>query len=153
MRRSAIPAAVVSATWGEVSLAVSAAQVAKSCPASSTRPRGGGCGSSLAGRARPVAGPLARHRQSTGLLVSGLSLDEPGQLGTGTGLGVRDEAGRVLLHQAVQRGLLGAVAFVVKRGAVRFVPSAEGAPSSVLLWSDRRLQGDEIEAVDVAAGS
>ena len=37
----------------------------------------------------------------------------------GTGLGVRDEAGRVLLHQAVQRGLLGAVAFVVQRGAVR----------------------------------
>jgi hypothetical protein len=32
---------------------------------------------------------------------------------------VGDEAGRVLLHQAVQRGLLGAVAFVVERGAIR----------------------------------
>ena len=82
-----------------------------------------------------------------------LVLDESRQLGAGTGLGVRDEAGRVLLHQAVQRGLLGAVAFVVKRGAVRFVPPAEGPPSSVLLWSDRRLQGDEVEAMDVAAGS
>jgi len=27
----------------------------------------------LAGRARPVAGPFARHKQSTGLFVSGLS--------------------------------------------------------------------------------
>jgi hypothetical protein len=30
-------------------------------------------GLSLAGRARPVAGPFARHKQSTGLFVSGLS--------------------------------------------------------------------------------
>ena len=28
------------------------------------------------------------------------------------------KSGRVLLHQAVQRGLLGAVAFVVERGAI-----------------------------------
>lgn len=45
-------------------------------------------------------------------------LDEPGQLGAGAGLDVGDEAGRMLLHQAVQRGLLGAVAFVVDRGAI-----------------------------------
>ena len=32
----------------------------------------------------------------------------------GAGLGAGDEAGRVLLHQAVQRGLLGAVALVVQ---------------------------------------
>ena len=44
--------------------------------------------------------------------------DEPGQLGAGAGLGVRDEAGRVLLHQAVQRGLLGAVVFVVDLGPI-----------------------------------
>ena len=48
-----------------------------------------------------------------------LVLDEARQLGAGAGLGVRDEAGRVLLHQAVQRGLLGAVPLVVQRGAVR----------------------------------
>jgi hypothetical protein len=47
-----------------------------------------------------------------------LVLDEPRQLGASAGLGVGDEAGRVLLHQAVQRGLLGAVAFVVDRGAI-----------------------------------
>lgn len=48
-----------------------------------------------------------------------LVLDEPRQFGAGAGLGVGDEAGRMLLHQAVQRGLLGAVAFVVQRGATR----------------------------------
>jgi hypothetical protein len=48
-----------------------------------------------------------------------LVLDEPRQVGTGAGLGAGNEAGRVLLHQAVQRGLLGAVAFVVERGAIR----------------------------------
>jgi len=42
-------------------------------------------------------------------------LDEPGQLGAGVGLGVGDEARSMLLHQAVQRGLLGAVAFVADR--------------------------------------
>jgi hypothetical protein len=48
-----------------------------------------------------------------------LLLDEPRQLGAGAGLGVGDEAGRMLLHQPVQGGLLGAVAFVVNRGAIR----------------------------------
>jgi hypothetical protein len=48
-----------------------------------------------------------------------LVLDEPGQLGPGAGFGVGNEAGRVLLHQAVQRGLLGAMAFVVDRDAIR----------------------------------
>jgi len=47
-----------------------------------------------------------------------LVLDELRQLSPGAGLGVSDEDGRVLLHQAVQRGLLGAVAFVVERGAI-----------------------------------
>jgi len=35
-----------------------------------------------------------------------LILDESRQFTAGAGLGVRDEAGCVLLHQAVQRGLL-----------------------------------------------
>ena len=43
-----------------------------------------------------------------------LVFDEPRQRGPGAGLGVGDEACRVLLHQAVQLGLLGAVAFVVE---------------------------------------
>ena len=34
-------------------------------------------------------------------------LDEAGPLGTRAGFGVGDEAGRGLLHQAVQSGLLG----------------------------------------------
>jgi hypothetical protein len=42
-----------------------------------------------------------------------LVLDEPRQFGAGAGLGVRDEAGCVLLHQALQRGLLRSVALVV----------------------------------------
>jgi hypothetical protein len=48
-----------------------------------------------------------------------LVLDGPGQFTAGAGLGVRDEAGHMLLHQPVQSGLLGAVAFVVVRGAIR----------------------------------
>jgi hypothetical protein len=35
-----------------------------------------------------------------------LFLDEPGQLGSGTVLGVGDEAGGVFLHQPIQRSLL-----------------------------------------------
>ncbi len=47
-----------------------------------------------------------------------LILDEPRQLASGTGFGVRDEAGRMLLNQVVQRGLLGAVVLLVERSAV-----------------------------------
>ena len=47
-----------------------------------------------------------------------LVLDESWQFTAGAGLCVRDEAGRVLLHQAVQRALLGAM-LVVERGAIR----------------------------------
>jgi hypothetical protein len=52
-------------------------------------------------------------------LVSRLSPDEARQLGAGAGFGVGDEAGCVLLHQVVQHGLLGAVALVKDRGAIR----------------------------------
>lgn len=45
-------------------------------------------------------------------------LDKARQLGLGAGTDVRDEAARVLLHQAVQGGLLWAMAFVVERGAI-----------------------------------
>lgn len=45
-------------------------------------------------------------------------LDEARHLCAGAGLGVGDEAGRVLLGQAVQRGLLWAVALMVERGAI-----------------------------------
>lgn len=48
-----------------------------------------------------------------------LLLDEPGQLDAGAGFGVGNEAGRVLLHQSVQRGLLRSVPLVVKRRAIR----------------------------------
>jgi hypothetical protein len=48
-----------------------------------------------------------------------LVLDEPRQLALGVGLGLVDEAGRMLLHQAVQGGLLGATPLVTQRGVVR----------------------------------
>jgi hypothetical protein len=48
-----------------------------------------------------------------------LVFDEPWQFGAGAGLGVGDEAGRVLLHKSVQRGLLRALTLVVDRGATR----------------------------------
>jgi hypothetical protein len=62
-----------------------------------------------------------------------LILDEARQRGPGAGLGVGDETGRVLLHQAVQRGLLGAVALVVERarwgGPRRACTRARGPPA------------------------
>ena len=52
-------------------------------------------------------------------LQEGIELvpDELAQFGAGAGLGMGDEAGCVLPHQAIERGLLGAVALVVGRGA------------------------------------
>ena len=47
-----------------------------------------------------------------------LVLDELRQVCADCGLGLREEGRGVLLHQAVQRGLLGAVALVVDRGAL-----------------------------------
>ena len=43
---------------------------------------------------------------------------EPRKLTSGAGLGVRDDDDCVLLHEAVQHGLLGSVAFVVEPGAI-----------------------------------
>ena len=65
----------------------------------------------LAGRAGPVAWPLARHKQSTGLFVSGLG---------------------VLLDPPVQRGLLGPVALVVDRRAIRRLMARTGLPTDSL---------------------
>ncbi|HRZ63070.1 MAG TPA: hypothetical protein P5163_21010 [Rubrivivax sp.] len=48
-----------------------------------------------------------------------LVLDESRQLRSGAGFGVGDEAGRVLLHQTVQRRALRAMALVVERDAIR----------------------------------
>ena len=62
-----------------------------------------------------------------------LVLDDSRQLSAGAGLGVRDEAGRVLLHHVVQRGLLGAVAFAVERCAIRLplgLPASRRSMSS-----------------------
>ena len=66
-----------------------------------------------------MARPFARHKQSTGLFVSGPSLDELRQVGAGSVFGLGEESRGVLLHQAVQRGLFRAVALVVDRGAIR----------------------------------
>ena len=48
-----------------------------------------------------------------------LVFDEPRQFTACAGLGVRDEADRMLLHQAVPVGLLGAVALVVERCTIQ----------------------------------
>jgi hypothetical protein len=48
-----------------------------------------------------------------------LVLDELRQVGRGLSLSLREEGRRVLLHQAVQRGLFRTVATVVDRGAIR----------------------------------
>jgi hypothetical protein len=47
-----------------------------------------------------------------------LVLHELRQIGAGGGFGLSEEGRSVLLHQAVQRGLLGAVTLVVDRGAI-----------------------------------
>lgn len=67
----------------------------------------------------PAAQPQEAMRQDAALEEGvELVLDEPRQLRSGAGLGVRDEAGGVLLDQAIQRGLLGAVALVMERGTI-----------------------------------
>jgi hypothetical protein len=45
------------------------------------------------------------------------ALDDAGQFSPTAGLGVGDEAGRTLLHQTVQPGLLWAVAIAMDRDA------------------------------------
>jgi hypothetical protein len=67
-----------------------------------------------------------------------LVFDEPGQLGAGAGLGVGDEAGRVLVHQAVQRGLLGAVALVRDRSAIGYPTGLLHRGLHALFASSRR---------------
>jgi len=64
--------------------------------------------------------------------ASNSALDIAGQLGTRAGFGVGDEAGRVMLHQAVQRGLLRAVALVVDRGAIVRPSPRSGLPADGL---------------------
>jgi len=61
-----------------------------------------------------------------------LVLDELRQAGAGCGLSLLEEGRGVLLHQAVQRGLLGSVALVVDRGAVRRPDRRIGLPANGL---------------------
>ena len=62
--------------------------------------------------------PCARMPHSRKASNSSLT-DELRQIGPGSGFGLGEEARGVLLHQAVQRGLLGAVTLVVDRRAIR----------------------------------
>jgi hypothetical protein len=66
--------------------------------------------------ARAAAQPQEPVRQDAAF-QEGVELvpDEPRQFTAGAGLSMGDETGRVLLHQAVQRGLLGTVALVMHR--------------------------------------
>jgi hypothetical protein len=56
--------------------------------------------------------PHSRNATNSSLMKPGNSAPVPASV-------MRDEAGRMLLHQPVQSGLLQAVAFVVNRGAIR----------------------------------
>ena len=66
-----------------------------------------------------AAKPQETVRQDAAL-EKGVELvhDEPRQLAAGAGFGVGDEAGRLLLHQPVQRCLLRSMPPVVDRGAI-----------------------------------
>ena len=55
-----------------------------------------------------------------------LVFDELGQASASSFLGLSEKALGMLLHQAVQRGLLGAVALVVHRGAIAVRPPGLG---------------------------
>ena len=59
-----------------------------------------------------------------------LVLDELRQAGAGSDFGLGEEGRSVLLHQTVQRGLLGAVTLVVDRGAIGRPPGLSGARQS-----------------------
>ena len=65
-----------------------------------------------------------------------LVLHELRWVGTGRLFGLGEEGRSVLLHQAVQRGLLRAVALVVNRGAIRrpLGPPASGLQATLLKW-------------------
>ena len=52
-----------------------------------------------------------------------MKLAQHRQVGAGCSLSLLEEGGGVLLHQAVQRGLLGSVALVVDRGAMVMRPA------------------------------
>jgi hypothetical protein len=70
-----------------------------------------------------------------------LGPDETRSLGARAGLGVRDEGGRMLLRQTVRGGLLGEVAFVAERSAVRLTLSllTDGLHATLPNWWARTV--------------
>jgi len=89
-----------------------------------------------AGGAKPAPPTAARHQLLVAAVAAAqaqeavgqdaafeegveLVFDELRQFGAGLSLNLREEGRRVLLHQAVQRGLFRAVALVMDRGAIR----------------------------------
>jgi hypothetical protein len=90
-------------------------------------------GQQLVVAALAAARAVEPMRQDAALEVGlELVLDEAWQIRSGAGRGVRDEAGRVLLDQAMQRGLLAAVALVAERRAVRRPAEAAGQVASTM---------------------
>ena len=83
-----------------------------------------------AAQAQEAVGQDAAFEKSVELVF-----DELRQVGPGVRLCLGDEGRSVLLHQAVQRGLFGAVALVVDRGATRR-PGAEFTAAYVAGGSD-----------------
>ena len=67
-----------------------------------------------------------RQRASSLSRAVELVFDELRQAGAGCLFDLGEKALRMLLHQAVQRGLLGAVALVVDRGAIAMRPAGLG---------------------------
>jgi hypothetical protein len=71
-------------------------------------------GAVAAAQAQEAVGKDAAFEEGVELIF-----DELRQVGACSVFGLRDEGRGVLLNQAVQRGLLGAVPLVVDRGAIR----------------------------------
>ena len=80
-----------------------------------------------AAQAKKAVGQIAALEEGVELVF-----DELRQASPGCRLGLLEEGGGVLLHQAAQRGLLGAVALVVDRGAVWRPTCRLGLPANGL---------------------
>ena len=90
-------------------------------------------GDELVVAAVPAAQPQEAVGQDAALQKSvELVLDELRQVGPGGGFGLGEEGRGVLLHQAVQRGLLGAVALVVNGGTLRYQGGSTGSLHALL---------------------
>jgi len=81
----------------------------------------------VAAQAQEAVGQDAALQEGVELVLQKLR-----QVGAGCGLSLLEEGGDVLMHQAVQRGLLRSVALVVDRSAVGRLDRSIGLPADGL---------------------